>query len=146
MFLLDTNCFIQIIRKRPEAPEVQALLTGVPPSRLFVTDFTLHSIGVIMSRFRQIDGYIAFMNGLGIGQDFAIVRVSFDKLPLIVDACAAHQLDFDDAYQYVAAELHNLKLVSLDADFDRTPNGRLTPAAALAHFREEQKKQGPHQA
>jgi len=36
-----------------------------------------------------------------------------------------------DAYQYVAAGKHNLTLVSLDADFDRTERGRKTPAEVL---------------
>jgi predicted nucleic acid-binding protein len=35
-------------------------------------------------------------------------------------------LDFDDAYQYVAAEKHSMALVSFDADFDRTDRGRRT--------------------
>jgi predicted nucleic acid-binding protein len=38
---------------------------------------------------------------------------------------------FDDAYQYVAAERHDLTLVSFDADFDRTDRGRKTPAGIL---------------
>jgi predicted nucleic acid-binding protein len=58
----------------------------------------------------------------------------------VANACSTYGLDFDDAYQYVAAELHGLKLVSLDADFDRTPNGRLTPAAALQLFMDEQQQ------
>lgn len=36
-------------------------------------------------------------------------------------------LDFDDAYQYVAAERHEVELVSFDDDFDRTERGRVTP-------------------
>jgi hypothetical protein len=39
-----------------------------------------------------------------------------------------HNLDFDDAYQYSAAEKYNLTIVSFDSDFDRTPRGRKTPA------------------
>ena len=65
----------------------------------------------------------------------------FHQLQRVAEACVAHRLDFDDAYQYVAAELHGLKVVSLDADFDRTPNGRLTPAAALQAFTDEQQQQ-----
>jgi predicted nucleic acid-binding protein len=41
------------------------------------------------------------------------------------------RLDFDDAYQYVAAEKHNLTLISFDADFDRSERGRKTPAQVL---------------
>jgi len=37
-------------------------------------------------------------------------------------------LDFDDAYQYVAAERHDLLIVSFDSDFDRTERRRKTPA------------------
>ncbi|HYO07868.1 MAG TPA: hypothetical protein VER17_02745 [Tepidisphaeraceae bacterium] len=46
----------------------------------------------------------------------------------------------DGAYQYVAADLHNLSNVSLDADFDRTPRGRLQPLAALTHYHAIQKQ------
>ena len=35
-------------------------------------------------------------------------------------------LDFDDAYQYVAAEKYGLTIVSFDNDFDRTERGRET--------------------
>lgn len=40
-------------------------------------------------------------------------------------------LDFDDACQYVAAELFNAVVVSFDGDFDRTDRGRQTPADIL---------------
>lgn len=40
-------------------------------------------------------------------------------------------LDFDDAYQYVAAEKYDLVIVSFDADFDRTELQRKTPAEIL---------------
>ena len=40
-------------------------------------------------------------------------------------------LDFDDAYQYTAAEKHDLTIVSFDADFDRTKRGRKTPWEVL---------------
>jgi predicted nucleic acid-binding protein len=40
-------------------------------------------------------------------------------------------LDFDDAYQYVTADKHNLVIVSFGADFDRTERGRKTPQTVL---------------
>ena len=40
----------------------------------------------------------------------------------------AHGLDFDDAYQYTAAEPHDLTVISYETDFDRTPRGRKTPS------------------
>ena len=41
-------------------------------------------------------------------------------------------LDFDDAYHYVAAEKYGLTIVSLDRDFDQTERGRKTPDEVLS--------------
>lgn len=41
-------------------------------------------------------------------------------------------LDFDDAYQYLVSEKHDLEIISFDSDFDRTPKKRKTPAQVLA--------------
>ena len=133
-FLLDTNCFIQVVRQRPDAPQVLALLTGVPRDRLFITDYAVHSIGVIMRRFGQLAAYTAFLAQIGIDQGIGTIVIPTADLGRLVAASASYNLDYDDAYQYAAAELHRLALVSLDADFDRTPRGRLTPAAALNQF------------
>ncbi|MGA3324644.1 MAG: hypothetical protein ABSF45_09225 [Terriglobia bacterium] len=48
-------------------------------------------------------------------------------MKLLVDT----NLFFDDAYQYSAAQRHGLRIVSFDADFDRTTEGRLLPTDAL---------------
>ncbi len=47
-----------------------------------------------------------------------------ERLVAVIDH---FELDFDDAYQYVAAEMYDLELVSFDGDFDRTERGRITP-------------------
>ena len=43
---------------------------------------------------------------------------------------ALYHLDFDDAYQYTAADEYGHVLVSFDTDFDRTPLKRITPKQA----------------
>lgn len=40
-------------------------------------------------------------------------------------------LDFDDAYQYLAAEKFNLQLISFDKDFDRTEQKRKEPSEVM---------------
>jgi uncharacterized protein len=52
----------------------------------------------------------------------------------VIESMRLLKLDFDDAIQYVAAERDDLMIVSLDADFDRTPRGRKTPAQVLAEL------------
>ena len=46
---------------------------------------------------------------------------------LLVDT----DLLINDAYQCSAAKRHGLKIVSFDADFDRTTEGRLVPTDVL---------------
>jgi uncharacterized protein len=138
MFLIDTNCWMQLARERSEADSVRQLIGGVPLSRIFVSIFTVHSIGVILRRRGMIDQYVAFLDASSIGSKIQIVHLDVHRFSRITNTCSSYNLDFDDSYQYVAAELNNLTLVSLDADFDRTPRGRLTPAAALQKFKDEQ--------
>jgi len=54
--------------------------------------------------------------------------MTFERLVFRVHAIEQFGFDFDDAYQYSAAEKYNLTIVSFDSDFDRTPRGRKTPA------------------
>ena len=43
-------------------------------------------------------------------------------------------LDFDDGYQYVAAQVSNLEIVSFDGDFDRTGSFRFPPPPPTPNF------------
>ncbi len=60
-----------------------------------------------------------------------LVRLEPQDTPDIVAALNLFNLDFDDAYQYVAAQRNNLVIVSFDNDFNRTPEGRRTPAEII---------------
>jgi predicted nucleic acid-binding protein len=67
------------------------------------------------------------MGGVGIG----MVSLTAREMDSLVGLAAKFDLDFDDAYQYSAAIRHGLKIVSFDADFDRTTEGRLLPTDVL---------------
>ncbi len=60
-----------------------------------------------------------------------MVSLSAPEMDALVDVAAKFNLDFDDAYQYSAARRHGLKIVSFDAEFERTTEGRLLPIDAL---------------
>jgi len=138
MFLIDTNCWMQLARYRDQADEVRRLLSAVPTELLHISIFSVHSLGVILSRKGMLVGYSAFLQACSIGTEIRIVHLTLEDLVQVEQLSERWKLDFDDAFQYVVAERHHLKLVSLDADFDRIPNGRLTPAQALELFRNEQ--------
>ena len=135
--LLDANCLLRIARQRDLADDVERLLNEVPHGQLRISDFGLHSVAITMFRFGQLADYPALMDRVGIGKTIAIVRLFPPDWPRVLDVVAGYKLDVDDAYQYVAAEIDHRRLVSFDKDFDRTPRGRLTPAAALQLFKDE---------
>lgn len=140
-YLLDTNCWMQLVRQRKHADEVRDLLRALPAASIKVTDYAVHSLILLAKRFNVLDDFPEFIARSGIGTAVALVDVPPIRFARIVEVVRQHGLDVDDAYHYVAAELSNLTLVSLDADFDRTPRGRLTPMAALQQFTNEQRIQ-----
>ena len=131
---------MQLVRKREHAAIVGEFLRTVPRSKVFITDFALHSIMILMKRHGQLNDFPTFARELGLNNDSMVVGIPTHQLPAIIPVVQSFRLDLDDAYQYAAAELHNLNLISLDVDFDRTPRGRLTPEHALQQFRDEEKK------
>lgn len=96
-----------------------------------MTDFTLHSIGVICNRLKQEDVFVQFVDDILISSGICLVSISADKMTRVVEIIDRFGLDFDDAYQYVAAELEKAEIVSFDKDFDKTEQGRLTPIQVL---------------
>ena len=58
----------------------------------------------------------------------AVVSIKPSDTRALIETIDKYKLDFDDAYQYVAAEQNGLTLVSFDGDFDRTDKGKTTPA------------------
>jgi len=129
--LLDTNLFIEVLLDQVNAGEARALLENRKGHELFVSDFALHSIGLLLFRQNQLQVFRQFLqdmiNRVGIG----LVFLTPSEMESLVDVAAKFKLDFDDAYQYSTAVRHGLKIVSFDADFDRTTEGRLLPSKVL---------------
>ena len=92
---------------------------------MYMTDFTLHSIGVICNRLNQrVDDVL-------IDAGVVLVGVPANQMKRVVEIIDLFRLDFDDAYQYVAAELEKANIVSFEQDFDKTEQRRLTPMQVL---------------
>ncbi len=127
MFLVDTNVWLELLLDQERAEEVRDFLGTMEPSLLALTDFTLYSIGIILTQLGKDTVFSDFTVDTLERGEVSILRLStFDLRDLLV-VRQQFQLDFDDAYQYLAAEKHGFELVSFDSDFDRTDRKRMTP-------------------
>lgn len=132
MYLLDTNVWLERMLEQARSEEVRQLLDQVPSDHLLITDFSLHSIGVILNRLNRRDEFLGFVRDLFIDGAVALVSLEPGDMERLVAVMDRFGLDFDDAYQYVAAERYELELVSFDGDFDGTERGRVTPGKIMS--------------
>src|SRR5438045_4029238 len=108
--LIDTNCWIQILRDREHSQEVRQLLADIADDQLFITDLSLHSVGIVMSRFKMLNQFPAFMKTSGIGTTIRVIGLAHTALYPVINFSGQLGLDFEDAYQYAIAEMYKLKL------------------------------------
>ncbi len=132
MYLVDTNVWLEPLLQQERAEEVVQFLTQTPTENLFISDFSFNSIGLILTRRnRGLDLLLDFVRDVFTDGAVGLVHLEPQDTPDIVAAINQFNLDFDDAYQYVAAQRNNLVIVSFDNDFNRTPEGRRTPAEII---------------
>ncbi|NBC18160.1 MAG: PIN domain-containing protein [Bacteroidetes bacterium] len=131
MYLLDTNIWLERLLDQDRSEEVRHLIEQVNPERLHITAFSLYSIGIILSRLGETRAFTVFVRDLLLDGGVRCIRLDPSQLVRTAAVIDRFGLDFDDAYQYCAAEQHELELVSFDADFDRTDLRRRTPQDIL---------------
>ena len=127
--LVDTNIFLEIILDQDQAQSAKEFLSRAEEHDLYISDYSLHSIGLLLFRRKQFDVFQEFLNDMIINGNVTVATLPADKLTAVGSAAKKYNLDFDDAYQYAIAVNQELEIVSFDADFDRTDRCRLTPSA-----------------
>ncbi len=142
MYLVDTNVWLESILEQERAAEVREFLRRVEGRLMAITEFSIHSVCVILSRLTKQEACSDFLQDTISDTGLLRIRLDTEDLLRALAVGKRFRLDFDDAYQYVAAEKHNLILVSLDADFDRTERGRKTPADVLKELQETPENRG----
>jgi len=128
MLLLDTNIWLELLLEQEKADQVRRLLEAEEAWRLALTDFSLHSVGVVLTRVKKDGLFLDFLSDTLEDSAVRVIRLDTEGIKEVAEVCRKFGLDFDDAYQYVAASKYDLTLVSFDSDFDRTERGRRTPA------------------
>lgn len=130
MYLIDTNIFLEIMLSRDRERECKEFLKMVRRGdfKAVVTDFTIHSILVLMDRFERRDELKIFLASLTKYKSLYIYYTSiWDELKAI-DISKDMGLDIDDAIQYtIALKIKAKAIVSFDRDFDNLDIPRVEP-------------------
>ena len=125
--LLDTNIFLEVLLGQERAETVKRLLSTDRGHEFFITDFSLHSIGILLFRARHSDVFNRFVIDMMDGAGIEMLTLPVGEIKHVSENAERFGLDFDDAYQYSVAEKNELTMVSFDSDFDRTARKRKEP-------------------
>ena len=131
MLLLDTNIILEIALEQDNAQECVNLLEQYDKIDFFISDFSIHSIGVILNKRNNLKKFDKLIEDLRLILKAILSLDHYYDLKRLINIMKAFDLDFDDAYQYRIAEKYKLTIVSFDKDFDKTKLGKRTPTEIL---------------
>jgi uncharacterized protein len=129
--LLDTNVFLEIILSQEKAQEAKELLLKSVKHQFFLSDYSLHSIGLLLFRKNQHEAFQAFVDDVLLNSGIGLLSLHPEDMETVISSSKKFSLDFDDAYQYTVANRYDLELVSFDTDFRRTDNKNKNPSEIL---------------
>ncbi len=130
MYLVDTNIFLEALLRQERAAEVESFFQSIDLDTIFMTDFSLYSIGIALFRLKNFTLFTRFVEDM-IVNGISILSLTPEDLKTLNQPIQKFNLDFDDVYQYTVAEKYDLQIVSFDKDFDSTERGRKEPAEVL---------------
>ncbi|MFH0812776.1 MAG: PIN domain-containing protein [Pseudomonadota bacterium] len=116
MFLVDTNVFLEILLGQDKKEGCKKFLDN-NIGNINMTDFSLHSVGVILFRYGKEDIFRKFVED--VIPNTKLLSSPMELYREVVNVRKSLNLDFDDAYQYNVARYYELKVVTMDRDFER---------------------------
>ena len=115
-FLFDTNVFLEILLDQ-EKKEVCKKLLNDNIGSFYLSDFSLHSIGVILLKQKKLKIFDQFLRD--ILPHSTILSLPKEKYSEITSVASKYKLDFDDTYQSLIAIEFEIGIKTMDKDFTR---------------------------
>jgi uncharacterized protein len=116
MFLLDTNIILEIFLEQEKSIQCENFLNA-NIGKLAITDFTLHSIGIILFRHERQRLFNAFISEML--DKINILSMPAEEFISISSYSDETGLDFDDTYQCLVAKTFDLTIITMDNDFKK---------------------------
>jgi hypothetical protein len=126
-YLVDTNVWLERLLDQEKSLVASKFLDLIPTDSLFVSDFSIHSIGVILSKLKKSDIFKKFINDLFINGQIELLSLDSSDLLDVIDNIQKYKLDFDDSYQFSVAQKYDLTIVTFDKDFNIKGSKKKTP-------------------
>lgn len=130
MYLVDTNIFLEVLLARSRKEDCKKFLKELREGKKkgIVTDFTIHSIIVVMDSFKKLEALKVFLQSLTAYKGLHIFFTGLSTEIGAIEHALSKGLDMDDAIQYSAALSANAEcIVSYDRHFDGLEIPRKTP-------------------
>jgi predicted nucleic acid-binding protein len=115
-YLVDTNIFLEILLSQAGCKKCEAFLQG-EKGAAWISDFTLHSIGVLLFRQKRPELFDKF--AADTLSQLSILSLSESGYAKLTEVHKQRDLDFDDACQCAVALENKLAIVTQDRDFQR---------------------------
>jgi len=133
-YLIDTNIWLERLLDQEKSETVSLFLDQIPLEIVFVSDFTIHSIGVILSRVKKFVVFSDFLKDLFFNAQIEQLSLNPAELMHVISNMQEYNLDFDDAYQLTISQKHNLTIVTFDKDFNAKGIQKITPEEFIQQF------------
>ena len=131
MFLVDTNIFLEVLLSRNRKEECKNLLKQLRDGRksAIVTDFSIHSLIVIMDSLNKLNELKTFLLSLQAYKGLQVYHTTITEEINATELATTQKLDMDDAIQYSTALTTNAQaIISFDKHFNNLKIPRTEPS------------------
>jgi uncharacterized protein len=130
-FLVDSNIWLERLLEQDKTSIVSEFLDIIPLDSLYVSDFSIHSIGVVLTRLNKNKIFESFIEDLFINGQLEQLQLDPIDLLEVIKNMIQYGFDFDDSYQFTVASKYDLKIVTFDKDFKKKGIKRYSPEEAI---------------
>ena len=113
-YIVDTNIFLEILLEQ-EKKEICKNFLESHIGEISISDFSLHSIGVILFKYDKVKLFSTFLEDTLDKLD--ILTLSKERYQKIIEISEQYKLDFDDSYQFLLSQENEITLATQDNDF-----------------------------
>lgn len=99
MFLVDTNVWLEVLLEQQHAPEARRFLEHTEPHFLYISEFSVYSLGLVLTRLWKDALFEEFVSDVLEESGVRAIRLLPADLRRLVTVRQQWQMDFDDAYQ-----------------------------------------------